>query len=170
MIIRRGEAADASALAALAERTFRETFAGDNTPADMAAHCAASYSTAIQGRELADTGMDTLVCVDSDGQLIAFAQLRPGAPPPVTGPSPIELWRFYVDRPHHGRGVAQRLMAEVVNTARARAALTLWLGVWERNLRAQAFYRKAGFSDVGAHEFRVGSDVQTDRLMSRSLR
>ena len=169
MITRRGQPADAVALAALAERTFRETFGADNTAADMDDHCARSYSAEIQARELAADTIDTLVCAGSDGQLIAYAQLRPGAPPAVTAPSPIELWRFYVDSAHHGRGVAQRLMAEVVNTARARSALTLWLGVWERNLRAQAFYRKAGFVDVGAHEFLVGSDVQTDRVMSRSL-
>ena len=169
MIIRRGEPTDAAALAALAERTFRETFAADNTPADMAEHCAASYSTTIQRNELADPQVDTLVCVAADGQLIAYAQLRQGAPPAVTGRAPIELWRFYVDAAHHGRGLAQRLMAEVLATARARSAETLWLGVWERNLRAQSFYRKAGFVDVGAHEFRVGQDVQTDRLMALRL-
>ena len=169
IIIRRGQAADAAALAALAERTFRETFAAHNTAEDMDDHCARSYSAVIQGLELADDTIDTLVCAGSDGELIAYAQLRPGAPPAVTGPFPIELWRFYVDRAHHGRGVAQQLMAEVVKTAHARSALTLWLGVWERNHRAQAFYRKVGFIDVGAHEFLVGSDVQTDRVMSRSL-
>lgn len=168
MSIRVGGPADASELAALAERTFRETFAADNTAADMAEHCGASYSTAIQARELADPRLDTLVC-ERDRHLIAYAQLRPGAAPGVTGVAPIELWRFYVDAPYHGRGVAQQLMVEVFNVARTRAADTLWLGVWERNLRAQAFYRKAGFIDVGAHEFRVGQDIQIDRVMARRL-
>jgi ribosomal protein S18 acetylase RimI-like enzyme len=168
VVIRRGELADAAALAALAERTFRETFAADNSPTDMAEHCAASYSPAIQARELAAQDIDTLVGV-TDDQLIAYAQLRPGVAPGVIGAAPIELWRFYVDAPHHGRGVAQQLMAEVCRTARARGADTMWLGVWERNLRAQAFYGKAGFVDVGAHEFRVGQDVQTDRVMALGL-
>ena len=39
----------------------------------------------------------------------------------------------------------------------------------ERNPRAIAFYRKFGFVDVGAHEFRLGADVQTDRVMVRGL-
>ena len=103
------------------------------------------------------------------GKLIAFAQLRPGTAAGVTGAAPIELWRFYVDAPHHGRGVAQQLMAMVCTAARERAADVVWLGVWERNLRAQAFYKKAGFVDVGVHEFRVGQDVQTDRVMALRL-
>jgi GNAT superfamily N-acetyltransferase len=44
-----------------------------------------------------------------------------------------------------------------------------WLGVWERNPRANAFYRKVGFTDVGSHVFMVGTDPQTDRIMVRHL-
>jgi ribosomal protein S18 acetylase RimI-like enzyme len=83
---------------------------------------------------------------------------------------PLELWRFYVDQVHHGRGVAQQLMAAVIDAARARGAGTLWLGVWEHNAKAQAFYRKFDFVVVGAHTFVLGSDVQTDRVMARSVR
>jgi ribosomal protein S18 acetylase RimI-like enzyme len=60
-------------------------------------------------------------------------------------------------------------MAAVDHTARAGGARTLWLGVWERNHRALAYYRKAGFTDIGAHEFYLGHDLQVDRLMSRPL-
>jgi diamine N-acetyltransferase len=56
-------------------------------------------------------------------------------------------------------------MDAVVGEARTRGAQTLWLGVWERNARAIAFYRKRGFQDVGRHQFLVGTDRQTDRLM-----
>ncbi len=162
--------ADAAALAALAERTFRDAFAADNSPADMDAHCAASYSPDIQDRELRDPSIRTLVAETPGHALVAYAQLRGDhAPESVTGPSPIELWRFYVDRGYHGRGVAQALMARVDYEAAAMGAQTVWLGVWERNLRAQAFYRKCGFVTVGTHTFMVGSDAQTDHLMARPL-
>lgn len=168
--LRLAVAADAAALAALAERTFRDTFAADNTPADMEAHVAQAYAPAHQAREISDPAITTLVVEGPAGELLAFAQLRSGtAPASVTGPAPVELWRFYVDAPHHGKGLAQRLMAAVLETAARGGAATLWLGVWERNLRAQAFYRKFGFVDVGAHIFVVGSDRQTDRLMARPL-
>lgn len=161
---------DAAALAALAERTFRDTFAADNTPEDMTAHIAQSYSPVHQARELGDPAVTTLVSTDSTGALTAYAQLRDcTAPACVTGPAPLELGRFFVAADHHGKGVAQELMAAVLEAAVRRGAATLWLGVWEHNPRAQAFYRKFGFVDVGAHTFVLGSDPQIDRLMARSL-
>jgi diamine N-acetyltransferase len=102
--------------------------------------------------------------------LIAFAQLREGAPGRgVTGERPIELWRFYVDFDWHGRGVAPLLMQAVEDAARARDAVTLWLGVWEGNVRAQAFYRKQGFTVVGSQIFRLGSDPQRDLVMAKGV-
>jgi ribosomal protein S18 acetylase RimI-like enzyme len=68
-----------------------------------------------------------------------------------------------------GRGLAQALMAEVENAARRRGAHELWLGVWERNPRAQAFYRKCGFEKVGTQIFVVGDDPQTDHVMLMEL-
>jgi ribosomal protein S18 acetylase RimI-like enzyme len=168
VVIRRGASADAAPLAALAERTFRDTFAADNKSVDMDAYCATAYSPAIQGRQLADPDIDTLV-VDLDGTLVGYAQLRPGAPTVIPGRGAIELWRFYVERTQHGRGVAAALMDATVAAARARGARTIWLGVWERNFRAQAFYRKVGFVDVGAQPFVLGTDVQMDRIMARAL-
>jgi diamine N-acetyltransferase len=163
--IRRGVETDAADLAELASRTFRETFAGDNRPDDLALYLAQAYGVAQQRAELADPGISTLL-VEVDGQLAAYAQLRSSrAPECVTGESPLELWRFYVDRPWQGRGIAQVLMARVQSEAHQRGGRTLWLGVWERNERGKAFYRKVGFSDAGSHVFMVGTDAQTDRIL-----
>ncbi len=160
---------DAAALAELAARTFHDTFASDNTPEDMAAHAAESYGPEIQGREIADQNIRT-VLLDVDHELVGFSQLRRGpAPACVTGPSPIEVWRFYVAKAHHGTLAAPALMTRAVADARAMGARTLWLGVWERNERAKAFYRKRGFTDVGAHVYMVGADAQTDRIMVRDV-
>ena len=81
----------------------------------------------------------------------------------------MEIQRFYVDHAWHGQGVARQLMAACVATARARGGATVWLGVWERNARAIRFYTKHGFTDVGTHDFLLGSDRQTDRVMSRPV-
>lgn len=167
--IRRATPDDAPALAELAARTFTEAFGADNRPEDLALHLATAYGPAQQGRELADATLITLVA-DDQGTLVAFAQLRLGTPPAaVRGAAPIELMRFYLAAAWHGRGLAQRLMASVVDAATAAGARTLWLGVWERNPRAIAFYRKTGYVDVGSHVFVVGTDPQTDRLMVRPL-
>jgi diamine N-acetyltransferase len=165
--IRRGVPADASALAAFAERTFVETFADDprNRPEDMAAHIASAFGPSRQAAELVDPGTLTLLA-ESAGRLVAFAQVRPGeAPACVTEPAARELHRFYVDRPAHGTGLAQRLMAAVQEAVGAAGSTHLWLGVWEFNPRAIAFYAKCGFRDVGSHTFVLGADRQTDRIM-----
>jgi diamine N-acetyltransferase len=170
MDIRRGVAADAEELAAAAERWFRETFSPDNTAEDMAIYCASAFSPVIQRAQLTDPAVETLLLHDALGRLTAYAQLRDGGPDGIAAlPAPIELWRFYVDSSQHGRGLAARLMAAVDEAARARGAKTLWLGVWEKNHRARAYYRKAGFIDIGSHDFHLGHDLQTDRLLSRPL-
>lgn len=169
LVIRQGRETDARALAELAARTFHETFAADNRPDDMALHLARAFGPSRQLSELRDPQVTTLLA-DLDGHLAGYAQLRFGSRPNrVTGEKPIELWRFYVASNWHGRGVAQALMQQVEQEARSRGATTLWLGVWERNERAKAFYRKAGFTDVGSQIFMVGSDAQTDRILVRQL-
>ncbi|HEV7595723.1 MAG TPA: GNAT family N-acetyltransferase [Gemmatimonadaceae bacterium] len=169
LMIRAGMPTDATALAELAARTFRDTFAANNRPEDIEVHIAHAYGTSQQERELVDPDIATLL-VEVDGQLAGYAQLRSGAPPEcVTGAEPVELWRFYIAQPWHGRGVAQALMQRVQSDAYRRGGRTLWLGVWERNARAKAFYHKHGFMDVGSHVFMVGKDAQTDRILVRPL-
>lgn len=165
MHIRAATPADAAVLADLARRTFYDTFAAANDPGDMALYLEGAYGVDQQTRELADRDITTLL-VEEGGVAIAYAQLRGDhVPECVTGPDPIELWRFYLDRPFHGRGVAQMLMDRVKVVARERGAKTLWLGVWERNDRARAFYLKCGFADAGQHIFLFGTDPQIDRVM-----
>jgi diamine N-acetyltransferase len=167
--VRPGVPADAAMLAELGARTFRDAFAADNRPEDVAAYTAATYSPARQARELADPDTVYLVA-EVGGDAAGYAVLRRGpAPPCVTGPAPLELLRFYVDRRWHGAGVAHALMAAVRDEARRCGARALWLGVWERNARAIRFYAKNGFRDVGAQTFVLGADVQQDRVMARDL-
>jgi ribosomal protein S18 acetylase RimI-like enzyme len=45
----------------------------------------------------------------------------------------------------------------------------MWLGVWERNERAIAFYRKWAFREFGSHAFLLGKDLQNDLLMARPV-
>jgi GNAT superfamily N-acetyltransferase len=170
VIIRLATPADADALAVFGERTFREAFGADNRPQDVDAYVRATYSAERQNAEIADPDRITFVG-ESDCTLTAFAQLRANgyAPEFVAGPEPMELLRFYVDRPWQGRGVAHDLMDALVAAARARGARTLWLGVWERNPRAITFYGKHGFRDVGCQPFKLGGDDQTDRVMARAL-
>jgi len=160
--IRRAVQSDASALAELAARTFAETFAADNTPEDLNAHLLSSYGVAQQSAELTDPDVLTFLAY-RNAELIGFAQVRRSpAPSCVVEERPIELHRFYLARAAQGTGAAAPLMLEVRAAAEELGGRCLWLGVWERNPRAVAFYLKSGFTKVGSHEFIVGSDRQTD--------
>jgi ribosomal protein S18 acetylase RimI-like enzyme len=167
--IRRASVRDAGALAAFAEGTFRAAFAALNTPENMDLHCASTYGRARQAREIADPTLETLLA-EAQGRLVAYAQLRWGqAPSCARAANPVEIWRFYVDPEHHGQGLAHDLMAVVLERARAGGADLVWLGVWERNPRAIAFYEKVGFAPVGEHSFRLGDDLQRDLVLTRDL-
>jgi GNAT superfamily N-acetyltransferase len=170
MAIRLAVADDAGSLADLAARTFHNTFAADNDPELLAIHMARAYNPSAQRAEIANPAMRTIL-VEIAGQAVAYTQLRPWSvdtPPCVRGPEPCEIMRFYVDRPWIGRGVAQHLMNAALDEARSLGAKTIWLGVWEFNPRAIAFYRKCGFELVGDHEFLFADVVQTDLVMSRA--
>ena len=167
--IRRANCHDAKQLSLLAERTFRDAFDAMNTPENMALHCRTHYGEAIQAEEIADADMVTLLC-EREERLVGFAQLRWGdAPSCVTTNAPGEIQRLYVVSDCHGNGVARELMNACIEEMRDRRSDVVWLGVWERNPRAIAFYRKFGFVEVGDHVFPVGSDPQRDIVMARSV-
>lgn len=170
LVIRRAGLEDALPLSRLMTRTFEAAFGTQNDPAHLAEHLARSYSEPRQRSELLDPGIVTLMA-EVDGTAAGYAQVRRTgtAPACITGPDPVELWRFYLDQPWIGRGIARDLMAAVRREARALGGRTLWLGVWELNPRGIAFYRKEGFVDVGGQIFHVGPDPQNDRVMARSL-
>lgn len=167
--IRRAAPADAALLAELGARTFRDTFAADNRPEDMAAYMSAAFNTEKLSAELAEPGTIFFIA-EIDGAAAGYAELRAGhAPACVEGAEPLELARLYVSKEWLGRGVGDVLMRACVEEARGQGRRTMWLGVWERNRRAQAFYRRWGFRVVGNHIFQLGSDPQTDLLMESEL-
>jgi len=170
IVIRRGAVGDAPGLAAFAARTFAEAF-GDYTGADdMQAHLAATYRPDLQARELADPTVITLLAL-RDARIVAYAQVRRNETPPacVTLPAAVELQRFYADRSVRGTSLTRRLMEHALAAARELGGQHAWLGVWERNTRAMAFYRKSGFDEIGFTHYVVGADRQTDRVFLASL-
>ena len=167
--IRAATPLDNHLLAELGARTFAETFAQDNTPEDMAAYLAASFSPQIQAAELADP-LTTFLIAEISGAPAGYARLRLSpAPSEVRGRRPLEIVRFYVDRPWIGRGLSATLMQACLEQAAQQRCDVVWLDVWDHNARAIAFYRKWGFDVIGTQPFQLGSDLQNDLLMARTL-
>lgn len=169
--IRAGRPDDAEALALLAARSFHAAFGTDNTPDDMEAYIRESFSTERLCAELLDRRNMFLLAFNGASVAPAgYAKLRAGeTEPSVTGPAPIELHRLYVDSATIGSGVGAALMQASLDAASEAGHQTLWLGVWEHNARAIAFYERWGFAVTGEHEFRLGADLQTDLIMMRDV-
>lgn len=163
--------ADAAELAALAGRTFRDTFAPDNALADVEAYVREALSLGRVTAELADPASHFVLAATGDGgTLLGYSKLCANAAEMcVAGPDPIEIERIYVDRPALGHGVGAALMQRCLDDAQAMGRRTVWLGVWERNGRAIAFYERWGFRIVGEHVFQLGSDAQRDLIMERHV-
>ncbi|RIK36412.1 MAG: N-acetyltransferase [Chloroflexi bacterium] len=167
--IRYATPADNTLLAELGAQTFADSFAADNTPENMRAYIAASFSSEKQALELADSASKFLI-IEVDGAAVGYAQLHFGAAPsPIVGRKPVEIVRLYARTEWIGKGVGAQLMKACFDEAVQAGCDVVWLGVWERNPRAIAFYRKWGFEHAGTQVFQLGDERQTDWLMARPL-
>ena len=167
--IKPAQSEDAVLLSKFAERTFRETFERDNSAENMALYISETFSPDKQLAEILDPNR-RIVFATSGNELIGFYHLLVGKPDDaIRGPHPIELLRLYIDSQFHGKGLAHRLLGEAIDRSKQERFETIWLGVWEKNYRAQAFYKKWGFEEVGSHIFRVGTDPQRDLVYSKAL-
>jgi diamine N-acetyltransferase len=149
--IRMATIGDAETLTELAWRTFHDAFSSMNSA------------------QIADPRATFLVA-EIEATPVAYAKLYDGEVPAcVSGLAPVEIERFYVDRQYHGKGLAQTLMQVCLDRARQSGYETVYLGVWEKNHRAIAFYQKYGFEIVGSHAFQLGDEPQNDFWMERRL-
>jgi ribosomal protein S18 acetylase RimI-like enzyme len=135
----------------------------------MDAYLAASFSHPQIESEL-NARSSRFILAYQGHQLVGYIRLfESDVPQVVTGLKPVELVRIYVDPDLIGGGCGSALMARGLEEARRLEYETIWLGVWEKNQRAIQFYRKWGFEVVGGLDFVLGTDVQHDFLMARSL-
>ncbi|HEY3270789.1 MAG TPA: GNAT family N-acetyltransferase [Geothrix sp.] len=167
--IRTATLEDAATLADLGARTFRETFEAISAAQDMDAFLTQAYGEGIQRAELADPSRPARI-LEIEGVPSGFLQLRLGhREPGVPGLRPVELQRIYLLRAAQGSGGGAALMTEAVDMAVAWGADTLWLGVWENNHKALAFYARQGFREVGEHIFQIGQQIDRDLILARDL-
>jgi diamine N-acetyltransferase len=169
IVFRRASSQDADSVLDFAARTYYETFAPLNTPRNMRAYMTAAFNR-TQFKEEFDDPYATFLVAEIDTRLAGYAKLLAGEPPEcVTEDAPIELVRFYIDLPWHGSGLASALMEQCLAVARQSGFNTIYLGVWEKNERAKAFYQKWNFERVGEHIFHMGDDPQVDWWMMRRI-
>jgi len=167
---------DSAALASLAALTFPLACPPAVTEEEAAEFAARMLSEDAFAGFAADPARRVLVA-RADPGLVGYALLvlEPPADPQIRAaleglPGPTaELSKFYTHPAAHGRGVASGLMTAVLETAEEAGMGTVWLGVNGMNLRAQAFYRKSGFSVVGRKQFSLGPHLFDDLVFARSV-
>jgi ribosomal protein S18 acetylase RimI-like enzyme len=162
---------DAEMVAELARSTFWDAFKDHpkNAPHDMADYMAKAFSVEHVRSELSDP-QNIFLVAEIENKPAGYAKLiRDNIEPGVTAERPIELGRLYVHQEFLGKGIAPALIEKCYETGRELGHDVIWLGVWEFNPRAQAFYKKQGFRFVGKHVFLLGSDPQNDLLMQKDL-
>lgn len=81
----------------------------------------------------------------------------------------LEIERIYLLKDFHGKKVGQFLYQKAIEVATEKAVDYVWLGVWEKNFKAIAFYKKNGFVQFDQHVFMLGDDRQIDLMMKLEL-
>jgi diamine N-acetyltransferase len=161
---------DAEAIVSLGIRTFRDTFDEMNTPENMMLYLNKTFTLKKVKEEIQEPG-SVFFLAEIEDEPVGYARIRTSEKPDgLEGTSPIEIERLYVDKKYIGQRVGYLLMNTCLHYARDHGHDLLWLGVWEHNERAIAFYEKWGFEKFGDHAFMLGQDAQTDLLMKKNLK
>lgn len=159
---RPASADDAAPLSAFAAQAFSDTYREISDAQEIADYVAEHFTPGVLAGVIADPHCCVLLASVA-GQLAGYAIVKSEpAPACVTGPAPLKLWRLYLGAAYLGQGVGARLMQAVFDLARARGGRTLWLGVYDRNVRAIAFYERFGFAKAGDLEFLFGGQIYFD--------
>ena len=153
--------ADLPELADVAARTFPLACPASASEADIAAFIQESLTEPRFGDYLADPDRRVLVA-RADGRMIGYAML-------VRSADGVELSKIYVLPDSHGAGASAALMAAALNAVKELGAESVWLGVNQRNQRAQRFYAKQGFTVSGTRTFRLGAGIENDYVMVRPV-
>lgn len=133
-------------------------------------YLSSNFTEQVISEELKDDNkVFTVACVND--VVAAFSVLTTGTSEPCVEQLErrIEIQRVYADSAFQGKGVARTLMEATLDLAKELGNKWAWLGVWESNHKALAFYTKFGFTKVGEHDFMLGNDRQTDYIYVKEL-
>lgn len=165
------EKADAFDLSRFAVQAFTDTFGRLYPPGDLSQFLLRWNSVEQLQSQIDGHEWRIAMVRGNDGAICGYAKLGPidfDLPAGQPFENATELHQLYVSEAAKGTGVAATLMDWAITQARQSAAI-LYLSVFTENPRAQAFYRRYGFVDVGRNAFRVGNHIDEDRIWRLDL-
>ena len=155
----------AEELLEIARSTFIDTYAHLNSEENFQDYVSVNFTLEKISAELNHPESAFYFAMDQD-EVMGYFKINTGqAQSESHDPDAMEIERIYVRKAFHGQGMGRQMIQKVIELARDKQIENLWLGVWEKNPGAIAFYEKLGFQKFGTHVFTVGDDDQTDILM-----
>ncbi|WP_242501497.1 GNAT family N-acetyltransferase [Bifidobacterium pseudolongum] len=168
-MIEMAQSTDVNTIRDLSIATFAETFASLNTEEDTEQYNERHFSTDELQREI-DNPDSTFMVAKVDGVPAGYMKVNVGdAQTEEMLGNRMEIQRLYILRQYKRNGLGARFMHTAFDMARAQGKSVIWLGVWEHNDAAIAFYKRMGFVQFGSHDFVLGEDRQTDLLMEAAV-
>jgi diamine N-acetyltransferase len=168
--IQRLSITDVEQLQLIGRQTFFETFSNGNTQQNMGKYLEEGFSTDKLSDELADQSSQ-FYFAELDNKVIGYLKLNFGSSQTeLKAKKALEIERIYVLKEFQGKKVGQLLFDKAIQVANQKNAEYVWLGVWEENPKAIAFYKKNGFIEFDKHIFKLGDDLQTDIMMKLHLK
>jgi ribosomal protein S18 acetylase RimI-like enzyme len=168
LTIRRGEIADAAALAVITERTFTETFGHLYPPEDLAEYIRGTC-TPESCRKLLNDPMVGVWFIGPDGDApVGYVTAGPcKLPVENREPNAGEIRQLYVLATHQKQRLGARLLDVALEWLVVQDLSPLYIGVWSENHGAQRFYGRYGFKKVAEYGFPVGKTVDHEFILKR---
>lgn len=160
---------DLSRLQEISYETFNETFKEQNSPENMEAYLEKAFNRKQLETELSQRSSQ-FYFVEIDGETAGYLKVNTDeAQTEEMGDEALEIERIYIRSPFQKQGLGKYLFNKALEVAMKQNKKKIWLGVWEKNEKAIAFYKKMGFVQTGAHSFYMGDEEQTDFIMAKIL-
>ncbi|RWR04616.1 GNAT family N-acetyltransferase [Siminovitchia fortis] len=160
---------DLHKLQEISYQTFYETFKDQNSPENLKAYLEKAFSLEQVEKELSNISSQFFLVYFHDEAAGYLKVNTADAQSEVMGDDSLEIERIYIKKKFQKHGLGKYLLNKAMDIARERKKKKIWLGVWEKNENAIAFYKKMGFVQTGAHSFYMGDEEQTDFIMVKTL-
>ncbi|MRG88101.1 GNAT family N-acetyltransferase [Salinibacillus xinjiangensis] len=149
--------------------TFYETFSNQNSPENMKAYLDKAFNQKQLTKELSNDSSHFFFVYVND-EVAGYLKVNTDdAQTETMGYEALEIERIYIKSKFQRHGLGQDLLEKAMEMAVKNHKKKIWLGVWEKNEKAIAFYKKMGFVHTGSHSFFMGDEEQTDLIMTKSI-
>lgn len=155
-------------LADLGATTFYEAYKTLHKPEDISAYNANAYNFEVIKQNLKKPDVLYFVAYNMYKE-VGYIKLIKNAKAPNVAQGVMELEKIYVLPEFWGTGAGDALMNKAIDVTRECGFNKLYLGVWQKNERAIAFYKKFGFEVCGTRTFQLGKTLCDDFLMIKAV-